>query len=343
MLVPTSQLKQDELLAEDVLTPLGNILLPKGKRIDQRDIEILQAFLVKAVQIDVYRSEQEPLELDRDFFAIYDELLLLLKKVFPFAAPGLSIPIMEIRSLFEELLQYIDSYKPLSFKPRKFEMEDYLYHNSIMTALTSYKLAVWHDLPKNDHIPIGISGLLHDIGSFAVDQSVIWKQDKLTHQELEEIKKHVVAGYQILKNISGINEGVKLCALQHHERLDGSGYPLGITGDKIHLYAKVVAIADMFHAMTSDRNYRKKESPYLVLEQLHKKSFGKVDPGLVQTFIRKVTLFQTGTMVKLSDQSIGEIIFSDRDHPTRPLVKVNQTIVNLVERLDLYIEEVIRA
>lgn len=344
MQISIHQLKSGERLAEDVLTPLGNVLVAKHKQVEQHDIDMMRAFLIKHVVVQALGGEQNTIiEQKLSFQQGYDKLIQLLKKVFPAAAQGIAIPLIEIRGVFEQLLKHINDYKPLSFKPSKFEIKDFLYHHSIMTALTAYKLADWHNLPKHDLIPIGISGLLHDIGSLAMDQDIFWKEDKLTRDDREQIKKHPVLGYQILKNLSGINEGVKLCTLQHHERMDGTGYPLGITGEQIHIYAKVLAIADTFHAMVSDRIYRKKESPYLALEELHKNSFGKYDPSLVQTFIRKVTLFQSGTIVRLNNQAVGEIIFTDRDYPTRPLVKVDQEIINLRDNLHIYIEEVISA
>ena len=108
----------------------------------------------------------------------------------------------------------------------------------------------------------------------------------------------------------------------------------------IHPYAKLVAISDIFNAMTMKRLYRKATSPYLVLEQIQQDSFGKLEPAYVQTFIDKVTQFHNGTIVRLSDDRIGEIIFSDRNHLTRPWVSINGTIVNLSIERQLYIEEI---
>lgn len=356
VLVSVHALKTGERLSEDVLTPHGNVLLQKGKQLTSRDIEILHAFLVKQVQIEEKTSEvaasietEESMEREHvytnrrfDLYRNYEDMIHFLKKVFAAASPNLPIPVLELRTKFEALIACIDEYQPLTFRPRSFQVEDYLYHNSLMTALTSYLLAMWHELPQKDWIPIGMSGLLHDIGNVLIDQAILNKPTKLMKWELEEVKKHPILGYQILKSTAALNEGVKLCALQHHERLDGTGYPLGVTGEKIHIYAKVMAIADMFHAMTSNRRHQNKMSPYVVLEQLFDESFGKLDPELVQTFIQKSTQFHHGTVVKLSDQSVGEIVFSDRAYPTRPWVKVGDRIVNLTTDRHLHIEEVIQ-
>lgn len=145
----------------------------------------------------------------------------------------------------------------------------------------------------------------------------------------------------MLRNVTAINEGVRLTALQHHEKVDGSGYPLKLEGSQIHFYAKVVAVADIFHAMTLERAYRKAQSPYLVLEQIMTESFGKLDPVVVQTFIQKSTDLFNGTRIRLSDGRHGEIIFTDRANPTRPMIKVEGTIVNLMLERELYIQEII--
>jgi HD-GYP domain-containing protein (c-di-GMP phosphodiesterase class II) len=349
--IPVSQVKAGEKIVENVITKFDNVLFTKGRVISERDLEILRAFLIPSVTIESKPEEtaanQEPVEDTSKsilpFFEHYEKMLHLLKKVFTIAdAGGANLPILEIRTTLESLIQYIDSYNILTFNPRSFQLRDFIYHNSIMVSLTSYYLAKWHNVPSKDLMPIALGGLLHDIGNAKVDPNILFKPSKLSLEETEDMKKHTVIGYNILKSVPAINEGVKLSALQHHEREDGSGYPLGIRGDKIHPYSKIIAITDMFHAMTTDRFHKKGTSPYLVLEQLFNEAFGKMDPALIQTFIAKVTSFHNGTLVKLNDNRIGEIVFSDRANPTRPWVNVNGKIINLTLERSLYIQEVLQ-
>ncbi|TXK77767.1 HD-GYP domain-containing protein [Paenibacillus sp. N3.4] len=349
--IGVTQLKYGERLGDNVITKMGNTLFNKGKVLNERDIEILKAFLISSVFIDsrngeepeVTSEEVKPSETAtvQPFQIEYQNMLILLKRVYLLANGGQPLPILDIRLGLEALIQHIDTYKVLTFSPKNRSLHDYIYHNSIMVSLTSYSLARWHGLPQKDLMQIALAGLLHDIGTAKVDSSILEKKSALTASEMDEIKQHTLIGYNILKNISGINEGVKLSSLQHHEREDGSGYPLGVKGDKIHMYAKIVAIADIYHAMTNERYYRTALSPYIVLEQLFTESFGKVDPALVQAFINKSTQISNGTLVKLSDNRVGEIIFSDRTNPTRPWVNVNGTIVNLTLERSLFIQDVI--
>lgn len=350
-IVSVSQLKIGDKIVEDVITKMGNVLFKKGFNVTQREYEILRAFLIPSVSIEAKESDSEATDKAEEFkaedtgliqfYTEYDKMIQLLKKVFKDAMSSPTIPILDIRNGMEHLIAKIQHYNILTFTPRMLSTDEYIYHNSIMVALTSFILARWHGFQSKDWMPIALGGLLHDIGNAKVDRAILSKPSKLTVLEVEEVRRHTLYGYSILKNIPALNEGSKLGALQHHEREDGSGYPLAVKGDKIHPYAKVIAVADIFHAMTSHRTYKKAQSPYLVLEQLQKESFGKLDPIIVSTFINKVTQFHNGTIVRLSDNSVGEIIFTDRANPTRPMVNVNGTIINLAVDRKLFIQEVI--
>ncbi|GGE00676.1 HD-GYP domain-containing protein [Paenibacillus nasutitermitis] len=354
--VAVSQVKPGDKIAQDVLTPLGSVLFHKGKIVMARELEILQAFLVPSVVIastDDKNGEEESgadkfFDSNKDagkavspLMEQYVRTVVLLKKVFTQVNSGMSIPILDIRNQLEVLLQHVGDYKILSFSPSTVNNDDYLFHKSVMSAMSCYMLAQWNGFPRNEWMQAALAGLLHDIGNAKVDSSILNKPSNLTAEEVDEMKRHTLLGYQLLKNVTALTEGAKLAALQHHERVDGSGYPLGLGAQKIHPFAKLVAISDIFNAMTMKRAYRKATSPYVVLEQIQKDAFGKLEPVYVQTFIDKVTQFHNGTLVRLSDNRVGEIVFSDRNYPTRPWVNVNGTIVNLTIERQLSIEEII--
>ncbi|QAY67485.1 HD-GYP domain-containing protein [Paenibacillus protaetiae] len=358
--VAVSQLKLGDKLAGDVLTPLGSTLFHKGKVIQGREIEILKAFMVQQVSISDDRNRTMPPNQDGSdeiqeqnaglikapaapipFDDEYERLVELLKKTFKSAAAG-EIPVLELRQQLEKVLRHIGSYNPLTFAPRSFKQPEYMYHSSAACALTSYLIAQWVGLPQKDWMQIAMAGLFHDIGNSRIDPDILFKPSGLTPDEQEKMRRHTTVGYQLLKNVAALNEGVKLAALQHHEREDGTGYPLNLTSEGIHTYAKIIAIADIFHAMAMNKPYRQGQSPYLVLEQIKSDAFGKLDPAYVTVFVDRVTQFHNGTLVRLSDGRTGEIVFSDRVYPTRPWVSINGTIVNLTVERQLYIKEVIK-
>lgn len=350
--VAVAQLKLGDKIGEDVLTPLGGVLFHKGKVITDKEMDILQAFLVSTVVID--GGETKPAEGQAPPIAApaqqpatpfqkdYEKMIEVLRALFNNYVAGQGMPVMDIRVQLEKLLGHIQEYKILTFVPKSFHERDYLLHNNVTSAMTSYLIAQWVNLPQKDWMQVALAGLLKDIGNVRIDKSILSKPTPLTLDETEEMKRHTVLGYQLLKNVAALNEGVKLAALQHHEKVDGTGYPLGIDASQIHPYAKIVGIADIFHAMTLNRGYRKATSPYLVLEQIMSDAFGKLDPSYVRTFVEKVTQFHNGTIVRLNDERIGEIVFSDRTHPTRPWVSIDGKIVNLVVERQLHIKEVLK-
>ncbi len=358
--VPVMDLKPGVKLVKSVYTPMGSLLFHKEKVLLPRDLEILEAFLVENVEVgklgektvqsresssstvvDPLAQDQSALNKQSSFVEEYNKLFSLIKSTIP-AVEAAGIPIYEIRNQLERLIQYIKEYSLISFFPRISNDYDYMYHNAVLCALSSYKLAEWSGLPKKDWMQAAFAGLFHDIGNVKVDPSILFKPAQLTMEEFLEMRDHTKNGYQLLKNVAGINEGVRLAALQHHEKVDGTGYPLGAKMNDIHIYSKIVGIVDIFHAMTLNKAYRKGQSPYLVLEQILSESFGKLDPKLVQTFIRKLTEFNNGVMVRLSNDMIGEIVFSNHNEPTRPMVSVDNDIINLGQQRNLYIVELIK-
>ena len=351
--VGVSQIKPGSRLSENVLTRRGTLLFEKGRTVTETDKEVLQAFLIPTVLI--YDSTDQERAADQadaeegsptlqgraDFDEAFKAMRALLRKVLPLPAAGQPLPILELRNKLIDLIEAAADYHPLFCDPEAVRHEDYLYNHSIYVSLSSYLLAKWQGLSEKDLVPVALAGLLHDIGKSKLDGSILEKKEALSPADREEIRKHPTYGYVLLKNVPAINEGVKLAALQHHEREDGSGYPMRVSGDKIHPYAKIVAITDVFHAMTSNRSYKRADSPYLVLEELHQESFGKLEPALVRTFIERMTQFSSGTLVKINEGRIGEIIFTDRANPTRPMVKVGDRIVNLAQERQYFIREVV--
>lgn len=354
--VKVNQLKMGDKLIEDVLTPLGSTLFLKDRVVSERDLDILAAFMVDRVQIFNSNAEESvksnEVEANKagakveapanPFLVEYDRMVEKLRQTTHMVLASQPIPLMDLRTQLGKLFEHIENFNIITFSPTYNNNNDYMLHKSVVTSLTSYLLAQWVSFPQKDWMQIALAGLLMDIGNVKIDTAILIKPGKLTDNEQKEMKRHVMIGYQILRNITALNEGVKLAALQHHERVDGSGYPNGFDGGQIHPYSKIVAVADIYHAMTLNKVYRKPLSPYLVMEQIQSDAFGKLDPIYVNTFIAKLTKFNIGTKVKLNDNRIGEIIFVERDHPTRPWVSINDVIVNLTVERNLHITEVIQ-
>ncbi len=343
-------------LSNDVHSKLGGILFKKGTVLDQSAIEILKAFDVKKIEIEdtekkTIKKEKKDNDIsNKSYHPSFNEFknnvsqaIKEADKLFKIAQGNAPIPIFELRKAIQPLLS--DEYQKLKyFTTLSYNHDDFIKYNSyhaISVGIISSALAKWYGLNQAERMQIALAGALHDIGIIRIPNNITTIKGALSVEEYDEVKKHTLYGYQILKETRGINDGVLLAVLQHHERIDGSGYPFQLKNEKIHLYAKIIAVADVFHAMISKRSYREEYSPYKAIDLIMYDSFGKLDPILVRLFTNNMTKYTNGTKVILSNGHEGFIVFVDSKHPTRPWVKVGDSIINLEKEKELFIKEVI--
>jgi HD-GYP domain-containing protein (c-di-GMP phosphodiesterase class II) len=168
--------------------------------------------------------------------------------------------------------------------------------------------------------------ILHDIGKTLVNPKILYKNGKLTSDEFNLVKRHTIAGYELLKTNPLLTELSRIISLQHHERLDGTGYPYGLNANEIHPFAKIVAVADMYDALTAERCYRKSLSNYQAYEILVKDSVFKLDASILSQFLKNIAVYPNGTLVKLSDGTKAIIKTQNPGVPLSPNVMVIETV-----------------
>jgi HD-GYP domain-containing protein (c-di-GMP phosphodiesterase class II) len=246
----------------------------------------------------------------------------------------------DIRTMSKEILDSFNDYGSiLKSITNSRNIDEYLMRHCVNVALLSSMLGTWLNFSKTDLTLLTYTAFLHDIGKTKVNSNVLNKSSKLTKSELEEVKKHSIYSYELVKNIPFLDNSVSLGVLMHHERLDGSGYPLGLKEDKISTFAKIIGITDIFDAMTSDRTYSKRQNPFKVLEIMQHDCMGLLDYNYLSTFIKQMANYYTGEMVNLSDGSIGKIVKIDLNNISRPLISVNSNFIDLNKEKDLFILE----
>jgi HD-GYP domain-containing protein (c-di-GMP phosphodiesterase class II) len=184
------------------------------------------------------------------------------------------------------------------------------------------------------------AGLLHDIGKLLIPKHIISKPSKLTEDEFEEIKMHSIKGYQALKDLN-LDVRVKYVALMHHEKCDGSGYPNGFKANQIEGFSKIVAIADVYDAMTSNRTYRQAICPFDVVENFERDGFLKYDPGYLMIFLERIVQSYLHNVVRLSDGREGEVVMINKLSLSRPVVRCGNTFIDLSKEPKLSIESVL--
>lgn len=204
------------------------------------------------------------------------------------------------------------------------KVEDYLFNHSVNVAIIGNLIGKWLDLGKEDIKILTLGGLVHDIGKLKIDKKILDKPEKLTEEEFEEVKKHPSYSHKILTEM-GYNEEKLLRAVTlHHEREDGTGYPLGIKSKNIPIHSKIIAIADIFDAMTSNRVYDKKMNIFKVMEKFQKETFGKLDYKMVTLFIKKFLEFYIGSEVTLNTGDKAKILNFNSFEITKPILMTGE-------------------
>lgn len=215
--------------------------------------------------------------------------------------------------------------------------DDLTYAHCLNAALISTVFGKWIGLNENELQLFTLCGFFYDIGKMKLPDSIIWKPYKLTDEEFEIVKTHTTLGYELLKN-QNINEMIKICTLNHHERVDGSGYPNKLKGDAIDSFSKYIGIVDAYEAMTSARIYRSSLTPFQVIRTFEKQGFEKYDSIVLKTILSKIANFQIGRHIRLSNGVEGDILLIHADYLSSPLIKIDATeVVDLKDFPDIEI------
>lgn len=202
------------------------------------------------------------------------------------------------------------------------EKDNYLMEHSINLAVLMGIFAKSMRIDRETMHQAMVGALLHDIGKILVPDEILHKPGKLNDNEFAHIKKHVVFSRELLKKTPGISPLTINVAAQHHERIDGSGYPEGLTGCQICREGKMVAITDVYDAITADRCYHKGLAPTSALKKLLEWSGTHLEKDLVHTFIRSMGIYPVGSLVLLESDRLAVVIEASEKDQTRPIVKV---------------------
>ncbi len=321
-LVSVNDLSGDEILARPIMDISGRRLLSQGVRFRLNYLNKLNEIGISSIYIEDEISEDIEVE-----DVLCDVTRLHAKQIVSEELTRFykskEIDTEKIQKTTGMIIEEVLSNKNDLINLRDIRIQDeYTFSHSVNVCILSTLLASKLGLPYDKIKSIGEAGLLHDFGKMLVPSEILNKPAKLTPEEFEEAKKHTIYGYNTLKGDPNIKPTVKVAVLMHHERLDGSGYPLGITGDKIHYSAKICAICDVFDAMTSCKIYRNALSISDAVEFLHSTAGIYFEKEYVDVFLKHIPIYPNGTLVLLNNGLIGIVIKNNKANLTRPVVRM---------------------
>lgn len=197
--------------------------------------------------------------------------------------------------------------------------DEYTFKHSVDVATMAMIIGKQHGLTEKEIYEIGIAGLLHDIGKTKIPNELLNKAGKLTDEEFHLMKQHALFGYAILKDKKELPKPVLMGVLQHHEKLNGNGYPLGVPEDKINEYAKIISTADIYDALVTERPYKKAFSPRDAVEMIMAMT-DELDIHVMRSFLDSVILYPVGSTVQLSNGESARVVENNPDYILRPKV-----------------------
>lgn len=357
--VSTADLVPGMVTAEDVYTYNNQLILPRGLVLTDKTITKLEFYSIINVRIEDGMSKEYMENPDAPEDVSYSEKVkrspqfIEFKDRFEREVPkfqnmldsvirkGQRLNVDSLLGCVDELLISQDGYlNVFDMLHNMRQYDDMTYVHSINVALICNVFARWLKMTPEETRMATLCGLLHDIGKISIPENIIKKPAKLTESEYSIVKKHTLEGYNVLRKYD-IPESVMNAALMHHERCDGSGYPFGIRNAKIETYAKMVAIADVYDAMTSARIYRGPMCPFKVIELFESEGLQKYDTRFIMTFLENIVNTYMLHRVKLNDGRTGDVVFVNRSSLAKPTIRTPDGFLDLSAHPELYIEAII--
>lgn len=320
--ISVEKVREGMLLAKTIFSLDGNILLNAGIKMKESYINKFRELGISEIYIDDNISSDIVIEdviSDETRF----EARMAVKKAMDSMVHSNSMDVKPVRNvvgkIVEELLSVQDAVINLQ-DIKTLDSYTFAHSANVCVLSTITGISMGYDALKLKELALG--ALLHDIGKTKIPNEILNKPEQLTPEEYEVIKKHTKYGYEILKQSGDISAYTSYIALTHHEKFNGEGYPLGLKGKEIHEFSRIVSIADVYDAMTSDRVYRKKINISEAVEYLISLGNYQFDYDIVRKMIEHISIYPLGTYVSLSTGEIAIVVDTNKKYPNRPVIRL---------------------
>lgn len=331
---------------KDLFNVQGQLLLAKGQLVTPPIMELL---LSRELYILEYEWKQK--ESTNKAFSpeLYQNILGSMQRIYCDAHLVSSETLLSTIDIVDSLINELEEHGRYVDFNRFRTYDNYTYVHSINVSLLTTLIALQMGYRGNYLRNLGTGGLLHDLGKLRIPVSILHKPSGLTPEEFEIVKRHPIQGQEMLWKVD-VSSEILLAIRQHHERWNGQGYPDHLIKRAIDPSAQIVAIADVFDALTADRPYRKGLPPYHAFEMIMAGAGIDFAPDVVQAFRRSLVLYPENSVVTLNTGEVGIVIAVPFNYPTRPLVRLlfdekgsfltDYRVVDLLQDLTRFINEV---
>lgn len=323
-------------IKNDLINAYGVTVIPAKSKLNAEHLELIRKQRIDVLDIIFVDEQQAP-----SYRQMANSVVDSSKEMFESYRISRKIPLADIRKdvvpVIQEISRNPDIFALFSSVQGR---DDYTYQHNIGVGVLSTLIGRWLHMSEAELSVLSLAATLHDIGKLKIPNEILNKPGKLTDEEFNLVKKHTIYGYEMLKETTGANSRITLAALQHHERNDGKGYPLGLKDEQIDSYSKIIAVADIFHAMSSKRPYHEAMPFHVIVDQMRRGSFGALDPHIVSVFLENIVKRTVGREVILTDGRVGEIVYLNPHDIETPLIRINDEYIDLSKIKELNIREI---
>lgn len=255
--------------------------------------------------------------------AAVDSLSETIDDIFQQAKAGSALDVIKVKKSVEPMIDSITRNPDACIWLARMKQQDnYTYQHSVGASIWAVALGRQLGLPKSDLRSLAVGGLLFDVGKLRISEDLLVARRPLSDEEFAEVRNHVNLGLDLIKDSGLMNKDVLEMVAHHHERYDGSGYPDGLSGDSIPIYARIAAIVDCYDAITSHRSYAKGIPPSVAIKMLYEWRDIDFQGELIEEFIQAVGIYPAGTLVELSSGEVAVVVAEYRTRRLRPKVMV---------------------
>ncbi len=323
--IPVDCMSVGMIVGENLYNQTGDLLLSRGTALTPEFISAIERLKYNGIYIE------DDLSKDIDVINIVSDrkranIVKGIKGAFKElgrGTPNARQTLEAAKSKIEDIVDEICKNPDLMINMVDMKVfDDYTYYHSVNVAILSIVIGVALGLDRGELCNLGYGALLHDIGKVFIDKALLNKKEKLTDEEFRILKEHSLLGYEHIKQGFGVSKSSCMAILDHHERYSGGGYPNGTKGEEISLYGRIISVADVYDALTSDRPYRKAMIPAEAIEYIMASTEVLFDPKIVAVFVKKIAPYPVGTCVKLSNGLVGIVLENREELCLRPRLRI---------------------
>lgn len=331
----TRQLHKGMIVDQTIMDRDGRALVEKGVALDDFQIEGLMRLGVMEIYIREDGEEEEIVipkaventiaklrEEDKARVQLSESVKKRVSEGIQYLYSSTSDPnfVETTSAISDELMRAITENDAIAVDISALKVSDeYTFKHSVDVSTMSMIIAKKHGLDEQSIRDIGVAGLLHDMGKSKIPNEILNKPGRLTDEEFAIMKQHSVYGYHLLKEKNAFSDRILMGVLQHHEKLNGKGYPLGVSEEKIHQFARIIAMADIYDALVTERSYKKGFSPRDAVEMIMAMT-AELDINVMRSFLSSVILYPVDSIVNLSNGEKAKVVANDPDYILRPTV-----------------------